>query len=180
MQSSRDLAGHAARLLGTGATAAAAPRAEGLALLAGQVADALGVARPAGQRTLHAQDNVPLRLLLEERRLLGSEGDPAALDAALRAGSLILAAHGTAGVARPAARGVSVLLSNDGAGAVCVFTHDAALRRFAAGAPVTAWVTESAKVWLFALQVLRREVLLDPGEPSELRLGESRLRRLLA
>lgn len=182
MDSTNGLAGLAARLLGAGMGAAdgAMPRGATGTVLAEQVAAALGVARPAGERTLMAQDNVPLRLLLEERRALGVEASPDALDAALRRGGLILAARGAAGPGGMPARGVSVLLGPGEGAPVCAFTHEAALRRFAGGSPVTAWVTECLRVWQFAVHVLHREVVVDPGESSELHVGESRLRRLLA
>lgn len=180
MESSNGLAGHAARLLGAGPADAPARRNDALVVLADQVAVALGVARQAGERTLFAQDNLPLRLLLEERRQLGVEASPDAIDAALRRGTLILAARGAAGAGGVPARGLSVLLGPGEGAPVCAFTHETTLRRFAGNAPVTAWVTECRKVWQFAMHVVRREVLLDPGEPSELLLGESRLKRLLA
>ncbi len=182
MDSTNGLAGLAARLLGaaSGGAGETAGRGDAVAVLADQVAVALGVARPAGERTLMAQDNVPLRLLLEERRALGVEASPDALDAALRRGGLILAARGAAGPGGLPARGVSVLLGPGDGAPVCAFTHEAALRRFAGGSPVTAWVTECLRVWQFAVHVLHREVVVDPGESSELHVGESRLRRLLA
>lgn len=181
MDSNRGLAGHAARLLGAGApTLDAAPGGKAVELLAGQVADALGVARPAGERTLSAQDNLPLRLLLEERRLLGTDAQVGAIDEALRRGTLILAARGGPGRIAAAAGGFSVMLAAGATAPLCVFTHDAALRHHAGEQPVTAWVTESLRIWQFALLVLRREVVIDPGSPTELHLGLSRLQRLLA
>jgi hypothetical protein len=179
MDSSNGLAGHAARLLGAAAETPAR-RDQGVVLLADQVAVALGVTRQAGDRTLFEQDNLPLRLLLEERRQLGVEAAPEAVDAALCRGSLILAARGNPGPGGVPVRGLSVLLGPGEGAPICAFTHEAALRRFAAGAPVTAWVTDSRRVWEFALRVVRREVVVDPGESSELQVGTSRLRRLLA
>lgn len=180
MDETNALAAQAARLLGAGTREDPARRSEPPLMLASQVAAALGVPRAAGERTLTAQDNIPLRLLLEERRHLGVDASPEAIDAALRRGSLILAARGAAAPGGAPQRGVSVLLGPGDDAPVCAFTHDAALRRFAGGAPVTAWVTESVRVWQLAAQVLRREVVVDPGEPSELLVGASRLRRLLA
>ncbi|MFN7552446.1 MAG: hypothetical protein ACK59M_11055 [Pseudomonadota bacterium] len=186
MDPTNGLAGLAAQLLGTagGRPGDTAGRGDAGAVLAAQVAVALGVARPAGERTLMAQDNLALRLLLEERRALGVEASPNALDAALRCGDLILAARGAArGAAGPGAapvRGLSVLLGPGDGAPVCAFTHEAALRRFAGGAPVTAWVTACRRVWEFALHVMDREVVVDPGESSELHVPSARLRRLVA
>jgi hypothetical protein len=180
MESSNGLAGHAARLLGAGPADAPARRNDALVVLADQVAVALGVARQAGERTLFAQDNLPLRLLLEERRQLGVEAAPDAVDAALRRGSLILAARGAAGPGGIPARGLSVLLGPGDGSPVCAFTHEATLRRFAGSAPITAWVTECSRVWQFAVHIARREVVVDPGAASELHVGNSRLQRLLA
>lgn len=181
MATDEGLAHQAARLLGATAPAAANPTGTAAAtLLAGQVADALGVARPAGERTLNEQDNLPLRLLLEERRLLGTDANVGAIDDALRRGTLIIAARGAPGPRGAAAGGFSVLLAAGIDAPLCVFTHDAALRRHAHDQPLTTWVTESLRVWQFALHVLRREVVLDPGSPTELHLGLSRLKRLLA
>jgi hypothetical protein len=174
------LAAHAARLLGAGPTDPPAWPDDANVVLADQVAVALGVAREAGERTLHAQDNLPLRLLLEERSQLGMEAAPDAVDAALRRGSLILAARGAAGSGGIPARGLCVLLGPGDGAPVCAFTHEAALRRFAGSAPITAWVTECHRVWQFAVHVARREVVVDPGEASELLVGASRLQRLLA
>lgn len=184
MDSNQRLASHAARLLGALAAPDSAAEAEAACsdavdLLAGQVADALGVTRPAGDPTLRRQDNTPLRLLLEERRLLGTESDADAIDAALRGGTLILAAHGVRGAGRGPARGVSMVLAQGGDSPLCAFTHEAALRGFTGTTPVTAWVTDSARVWQFAVHVARRPVVIDPGCTTELHLDAGRLRRLL-
>lgn len=182
MDPTNGLAGLAAQLLGAagGRPGDTAGRGDAGAVLAAQVAVALGVARPAGERTLMAQDNLALRLVLEERRALGVEASPNALDAALRCGDLILAARGAAGPGAAPVRGLSVLLGPGDGAPVCAFTHEAALRRFAGGAPVTAWVTACRRVWEFALHVMDREVVVDPGESSELHVPSARLRRLVA
>jgi hypothetical protein len=63
---------------------------------------------------------------------------------------------------------------------LCVFTHDLALRQFAGSVPVTAWVTPAIKVWQFALHVLRKPAVVDPGSSAELLIDEMRIRRLAA
>lgn len=179
MDQTRRIASHAARLLGALATTAPVEPASAT-LLATQVADALGVTRPAGESTLHSADNVPLRILLEERRLLGTEASADAIDRALREGSLIIAARGMSGTpvaGRPDC--LAMLLDSRVEGApLCVFTHDLALRRYAGAAPVSAWVTAAAQVWQFAVHVLRRPAIIDPGSNTELPIDGARLRRL--
>jgi hypothetical protein len=184
MESNQRLASHAARLLGAlaapdPAVATGSTGNTALEVLASQVADALGVTRPAGDPTLSQQDNMPLRLLLEERRLLGTESKVDAIDAALRSGTLILAAHSVRGGGRGPARGVSMVLAPGGDAPLCAFTHEAALRAFNGATPVTAWVTESLRVWQFAVHVARRPVVIDPGSTAELHLDAARLQRLL-